>query len=95
MQPTVYIMTNHTNKVLYIGVTSKPIQRTWQHKKKLIEGFSKKYKLYKLVYYENHDAMWTAISREKQLKKWSRKKKDSLINKMNPDWKDLYVDICN
>ena len=91
--PTVYILTSHTNSVLYIGVTSKIEKRGWEHKKKFVKGFSKKYKLYKLVYYEVYDSMREAIKREKQLKGWRRAKKEKLINNLNPEWKDLYKEI--
>lgn len=88
--PAVYMLTNHTNSVLYIGVTSNLVKRIWEHKEKLVAGFSEKYNLYKLVYYEFFATMEEAILREKQLKRWSRKKKEKLINTQNPDWKDLY-----
>jgi putative endonuclease len=91
-QPCVYIITNHA-KTLYIGVTSKPKGRIWEHKEKLIEGFTKKYNINKLVYYEFFETMPEAIAREKQLKRWSRKKKITLIEKENPDWQDLYDDL--
>lgn len=89
-QPAVYIITNTSHKTLYIGVTSNLIQRIYQHKNKLVEGFSAKYKLCKLVYYEVCEEMETAITREKQLKEWQRAWKERLINEMNPDWNDLY-----
>ena len=89
----VYIITNTNNTTLYIGVTSNLIKRIYEHKNKMVEGFSKRYNLSKLVYYEITDNILSAISREKQLKAGSRKKKCELINKMNPDWKDLYAEI--
>ena len=85
----VYIMSNWNNKVLYIGVTNDLIKRIYQHKNKLIEGFTKKYNINKLVYFESTEDVLSAISREKQLKGWLRKKKDNLIIKMNPKWEDL------
>ena len=88
--PAVYILTNRTNKVLYIGVTSDLVGRTWQHKGKLIDGFTKKYNLCKLIYYEIYDDMSNAINREKQLKKWRREKKEFLINNFNPTWEDKF-----
>lgn len=90
-----YMLTNHTNKVLYVGVTTKPIKRTWQHKTKQADGFSKKYKLYKLVYYELYDDIESALNREKQIKRWSRKKKEALINQKNPMWNDLFEEIID
>lgn len=89
----VYIMTNITNNVLYTGVTNNLPRRIYEHKNGLIEGFTKKYKIKKLVYYEIFDNSYTAISREKQIKAGSRSKKIGLIVKNNPDFKDLYQDI--
>ena len=88
-QGFVYILTNQNNSVLYLGVTSDLIKRIYQHKEKLIPGFTSKYLLHKLVYYEVLDDMYNAISREKQLKGGSRAKKVELIEKFNPDWNDL------
>ena len=88
-QPCVYILTNHS-KTLYIGVTSNIQRRVWEHKEKLLEGFTKKYNIDKLVYYEFFEDMPTAIAREKQLKGWTRKKKIVLIEKENAEWFDLY-----
>lgn len=89
-QGYVYIITNKNNNVLYTGVTSEIRKRIYQHKEKLIDGFSKKYNLNKLVYFECYDEMTDAIAREKQIKAGSRKKKEELINKENPKWIDLY-----
>lgn len=89
----VYIMTNSGHTTLYTGVTSGLKNRVWQHKEKLVEGFTKKYNLTKLVYYEVCDDAYTAIAREKQIKAGSRQKKLCLINKMNPQWRDLYEDL--
>jgi putative endonuclease len=85
----VYILTNKSNKVLYIGVTNDLIRRIFEHKNKRIEGFTKKYNLVKLVYYEVTNEVEVAIRREKQLKNWHRDWKINLINQFNPDWKDL------
>jgi putative endonuclease len=86
----IYILTNKNNTVLYVGVTNNLTRRIWEHKSKLIEGFTKKYNVDKLVYFESFDNPKDAIKREKQLKAGSRKKKIELINKINPEWKDLY-----
>ena len=89
----VYIMTNKYNKVLYTGVTNDLKKRTWQHREKLVEGFTKRYNVTKLVYYEVLDNVRAAIAREKQLKGGSRQKKIDLINSMNSGWRDLYDDL--
>ena len=86
----VYFMTNWTNGVLYIGVTNNLERRRVEHQLKIIPGFTQKYNLDKLVYYEHFLDIAHAIAREKQLKKWSRKKKDALVAKVNPDWNDLF-----
>jgi putative endonuclease len=85
----VYILTNKTNKVLYIGVTDNLVRRIYEHKSKLINGFTKKYNLTKLVYFEITNDVYQAIKREKQLKNWHRDWKLNLIQKFNPEWKDL------
>ena len=89
-QGFVYILFNRKNGTLYVGVTSNLIKRIYQHKNKLIEGFSKKYGLDKLGYYEIYDNIENAILREKQIKSGSRKNKINLIEKVNPNWEDLY-----
>ena len=89
----VYIMTNQRNGTLYTGVTSDLIKRVSQHKEGTYEGFSKKYGLKFLVWYEVHDDLTCAILREKQIKKWNRKWKLRLIEEMNPFWRDLYEDL--
>ncbi|MFA3782025.1 GIY-YIG nuclease family protein [Melioribacteraceae bacterium 4301-Me] len=89
----VYIMTNKNNTVLYTGVTNNLVRRVYEHKEKLIEGFTKKYNCTKLVWYEIYTDAYSAISREKQIKAGSRKKKLELINSLNPEWKDLYYEI--
>ncbi|MCT4575622.1 MAG: GIY-YIG nuclease family protein [Alphaproteobacteria bacterium] len=89
----VYILTNKNKTTLYIGVTSNLIKRIWEHKNNVVDGFSKKYKLHSLIYYEKLDDIVCAIEREKQLKKWSRCKKESLIDKFNPERIDLYYNL--
>lgn len=86
----VYIIANPDHKVLYVGVTNNLNRRIWQHKNKAIPGFSKKYNIIKLVYFEYFDQIDSAIQREKQIKGYRRQKKVILIDKMNPDWIDLY-----
>ncbi len=88
----VYLITNVNNNVLYIGVTSNLEQRIYEHKNKIIKGFSSKYNTSKLVYFEQFSDPENAIAREKQLKKWNRSKKDFLVNKMNSKWKDLSLE---
>ena len=92
-QPVVYILASGYNGTLYIGVSSNLIQRIWQHKNDLVEGFTEKYGVHMLVYYELHEQMLTAIQREKQLKHWNRKWKINLIEKMNPAWSDLWEEL--
>ena len=89
----VYIMTNKSNTVLYIGVTNDLERRVYEHREKLINGFTKKYNVNKLVYYEVFEDIYTAISREKQIKSGSRQKKINLINGINKEWKDLYEEL--
>ena len=88
----VYILTNGRNKLLYIGVTNDLKRRVYEHKRKLLEGFTADYVIDKLVYYEVCHSAEDAIRREKQLKKWRREKKINLIERMNPYWKDLGED---
>ena len=88
-----YIMTNRRNGTLYIGVTSDLIKRVWQHKEKLIDGFTKAYGTDKLVHYEQFHDINEAILREKRLKSWNRKWKLELIEKTNPNWRDLFEDL--
>jgi putative endonuclease len=92
-QPCVYMITNRNNTTLYIGVTSNLVQRIYQHKNKLIKGFSAKYNVDKLVYFELFEDMENAITREKRLKLWKRDWKNRIINEMNPSWQDLYPDL--
>lgn len=94
-QPAVYILTNKINGTLYIGVTSNLVSRIWQHKNKVHQGFSSKYELDMLVYYEIHEEIIGAIVREKQLKKWRREWKLNLINEHNPSWTDLWWKIVD
>ena len=89
----VYIMTNKNNTVLYTGVTNDLKRRVYEHKEKLIEGFTQKYNITKLVYYEISGNVESAILREKQIKAGSRARKITLINNMNPEWRDLYEDL--
>ena len=92
-QPCIYIITNRHNTTLYIGVTSNLVQRIYQHKNKLVKGFSARYNLNKLVYFEQFEDMDNAIIREKRLKLWKREWKNRLINEINPSWRDLYSDL--
>jgi putative endonuclease len=89
-QPCVYIMANKRNGTLYTGVTSNPPKRAFEHREGVVKGFSKKYNCKMLVWYELHESMYDAISREKQIKAGSRAKKLALIESLDPDWKDLY-----
>jgi len=89
----VYILSNKWNKVLYVGVTNDLIRRVYEHKNKLAEGFTSRYNVDKLVYYESTNESIVAIEREKQIKGYKRGRKDALINRQNPEWKDLYDEI--
>ena len=91
----VYIMASARNGTLYIGVTSDLIKRVWEHKTDAVDGFSKKYVTHRLVWFDHTPDIESAITREKQMKKWYRKWKLELIEKSNPEWKDLYEEICN
>lgn len=92
-QPAVYILASRQNGTLYIGVTSDLVKRVWEHKNDVLDGFTKKYRVHRLVYYETYLDMLAAIGREKQLKKWNRAWKLDLIEEKNPDWKDLWDEI--
>jgi putative endonuclease len=92
-QYCVYILTNNRNSVLYTGVTSDLKRRVWQHREKLVPGFTQRYNVFKLVFYEVTDDVNAAIAREKQIKAGTRQKKINLIETMNPQWRDLYEDI--
>lgn len=85
----VYIMTNKVHTVLYTGITNSIVNRNYQHKNKLVEGFTKKYNVTKLVYYKEFGTALEAIAEEKRIKGWTRQKKINLINSINPEWKDL------
>lgn len=89
-QPVVYILASKRNGTLYTGVTSDLVIRVWEHKNNLEDGFTKKYDVHMLVYFEQHVEMTAAITREKQIKKWNRAWKLRLIEEHNPEWKDLY-----
>ena len=89
----IYVLASRKNGTLYIGVTNNLLKRIYEHKNKTFDGFTKKYDIDKLVYYECYDNIEYAITREKQMKKWSRKWKIELIEKNNKEWKDLYEDL--
>jgi len=92
-QPAVYILASNQNGTLYIGVTSDLAKRAWEHKNDLVEGFTEKYGVHRLVHYEMYADMLSAITREKQLKKWNRAWKLELIEEKNPGWNDLWDEI--
>ena len=92
-QPCVYILTNRRNGTLYVGVTSNLPKRIWEHKSKVVKGFTSKYNLDKLVWYEIHETMESAIQREKAIKYWRRRWKLKTITEMNPHWRDLFEDL--
>lgn len=89
----IYIMTNKSNRVLYTGVTNDLKRRVYEHRNKLVKGFTQKYNVVMLVYYEMVGNSYSAISREKQIKAGSREKKIKLIESMNPQWKDLFLEL--
>jgi len=93
--PAVYILASQKNGTLYVGVTSNLVQRVWQHKNEVVEGFTSRYHVHLLVYFELHADMLSAIAREKQIKKWNRAWKIRLIEEGNPEWKDLYAEITS
>jgi putative endonuclease len=92
-QPCVYILASKRNGTLYTGVTSNLVKRVWEHKNDLVEGFSNKYGVHTLVWYEKHETMESAIYREKCIKHWERAWKIRRIERLNPGWKDLYQDL--
>ena len=92
-QAAVYILASKRNGTLYIGVTSNLQKRAWEHKNDLVEGFTKRYGVHRLVYYELHGDIVSAIAKEKQMKKWNRAWKLELIERQNPNWKDLWEEI--
>jgi len=90
----VYIMASKRNGTLYIGVTNNLVKRVYEHKIDLVRGFTQKYRVHNLVYYEIYSHIYDAIAREKRMKKWKRKWKIQLIEKSNPQWRDLYADVA-
>ena len=92
-QPCVYLMASRRNGTLYVGVTSNVMKRVWEHKSDLVDGFTKRYGVHILVWYELHQTMESAIAREKVLKEWKRRWKLELIEGVNPQWRDLYTDL--
>ena len=92
--PCVYILASRIDGVLYIGVTSNLVRRVWEHKNDFVPGFTSRYRVHNLVWYEVHGSMESAITREKALKKWNRAWKVELIEEDNPEWLDLYEEIC-
>ena len=92
-QPAVYIIASKRNGTLYIGVTSDLVKRIWEHKNNMVEGFTKRYNVHRLVWYELYANMESAITREKRLKNWKRKWKLALIERSNPKWPDFYYTI--
>ncbi len=89
----VYILTNWNNKVMYIGVTNDLVRRVFEHRQKTIKGFTEKYNVHKLVYFDVCEDVNSAIAREKELKKWRREKKNQLVAEMNPGWLDLAEEL--
>ncbi|HVC08666.1 MAG TPA: GIY-YIG nuclease family protein [Elusimicrobiota bacterium] len=92
--PCVYILASRRNGTLYVGVTSDLVKRVWEHKNDLADGFTKKYGVHALVWFERHESMDSAITREKRLKEWKRRWKLELIERENPEWDDLYERIA-
>ncbi len=92
--PCVYLMASEKNGTLYLGVTSNVAQRVWQHREGLVDGFTKRYRVHKLVWYEVHPTMDSAITREKAIKEWRRRWKLALIESGNPGWLDLYDELA-
>jgi len=91
--PCVYLLASDRNGTLYVGVTSDPVKRVWQHREHVIVGFSDRYDVTKLVWYEQHETMESAIQREQRIKKWNRAWKVRLIDEFNPSWRDLWPDL--
>ena len=92
-QPAVYILASRRNGSLYVGVTANLVKRIWEHRNNMTEGFTKRYEIHRLVWYEIHATMESAIRREKRMKDWKRTWKLELIEKFNPEWRDLYQTI--
>ena len=93
MQPCVYLLASRRNGTLYVGVTSNLVKRIWEHKNNLVQGFTQKYGVHMLVWFELHETMESAIRREKAIKEWKRDWKLKLIEQQNPAWRDLYSEI--
>ncbi len=93
MPPCVYLLASRRNGTLYVGVTSNFVQRVWQHKSDLVEGFTKRYGVHDLVWYEAHETMESAITREKAIKGWQRAWKIALIENDNRQWRDLFEEV--
>ena len=91
--PCVYILASKERGTLYVGVTSDLIKRVWEHKNDQVDGFTKKYRVHDVVWFEQHESMVAAIAREKAIKEWKRTWKIELIETTNPQWRDLYPDI--
>ena len=91
--PCVYLLANRRNGTLYVGVTSDLIKRVYQHRNGLVDGFTKRYAVHNLVWYEVHERMESAILREKQIKKWDRRAKIALIEQFNPVWRDIWPEL--
>ncbi len=89
-EPCVYLLVSRRNGTFYVGVTSDLIKRVWEHKNGLVEGFTKRYNVHQIVWYETHPNMESAIVREKAIKEWKRQWKLELIESMNPEWRDLF-----
>ncbi len=89
----IYILANKKNGTLYLGVTNNLVKRVYEHKQNFVEGFTKRYNIHRLVYYEQTNDSYVAIQREKRMKKWKREWKIELIERFNPGWKDLYYDL--
>ena len=92
-QPAVYILASAKNGTLYTDVTTDLVKRIWEHKNNLVDGFTKRYSVHDLVWFELHDTMDSAINREKNIKEWKRAWKLKMIEKDNPAWRDLYIDV--
>jgi putative endonuclease len=93
-QPCVYILASRPNRNIYVGVTSNLLQRVWQHKNDQVEGFTSRYEVHTLVWYEAHETMEAAIAREKSIKEWKRAWKMGLVGESNPEWNDLYEQLA-
>jgi putative endonuclease len=93
-QPCVYILASRRNGTLYVGVTANLAKRVWEHKNDVVQGFTQRHGVHALVWFEVHETMTAAIAREKTLMGWKRQWKRELIERMNPEWRDLYPDLC-